>query len=231
MTKRFVGGQMQKSLPTKRDLIESYDERLKSLATAISQVAQISARTQQQIQQQVMGLSTMLGDVATDFRALLRILEAGGLSMVDHAAMVNKIQIEDFEAAVAMEDKGKDLTAVDGASSLGHFITVKMQAMNPDTGETIEKFSKLRSRVQIGSGNLHPVIEQELVGLKVGETKEFNFTMPEQLPDKEYANKPVKFKVEVIDLKQEPPKPAVESTTPPDLTLVPENTEEVKTVE
>jgi hypothetical protein len=230
MTKRFVGGQMQKGLPTKRDLIDSYDERLKSLATAISQVAQIGARSDQQIQQNLMGLSSMLGDVATDFRALLKMLEAEGLSIADHEKMVEKIQIEDFEMAVKMEDAGKSLIPVEGASSLGQYIVVKMEAFQPDTGAKLEKFSKLRSRVQIGSGDIHPVMEQELVGLKVGDTKEFTFKMPEQLPDKEFAGKDVKFKVEVIDLKQEPLKPTVEAPLP-DVTPVQENVEVVKTSE
>jgi len=254
MTKKF-GGYMDKTLPTKRDLIESYDERLKSLTNAISQVAQMGARTDQQLQQRLIGLSTMLGDVATDLRALLRVLESTGFSTKDHEAMVEKIQIEDFEAAVAMEDSGKNLINMEGPSSLGQYIVIKMEAFQPDTivvhpvdpkaegavptilpnplkGEKIEQFSKLRSRVQIGSGNLHPLLESELVGLKVGELKEFDFVMPEQLPDKAFAGKVVKFKVEVLDLKQEtPPAIKVEAPAPTVEVAQPvlESTEEVKT--
>jgi hypothetical protein len=231
MTKRF--GFREKSLPTKNELIQSYDERLKQLAGAISQVAQIGARTDQQLQQRLVGLSTLLGDVSTDLRAMQRLLEASGVvASAAHQEMVSKIQIEDFDLAVKMEDESRKLVPATGSTALGSFTVIKMDVFQPDSfvvesvanviegqppvtekipnpkaGEKIERFCKLRSRVQIGSGDLHPVIERELIGLKVGDVKEFDFTMPAQIPDKEFAGKSVKFKVEVIDIKQEPPKP------------------------
>jgi FKBP-type peptidyl-prolyl cis-trans isomerase 2 len=100
---------------------------------------------------------------------------------------------------------------------------------NPKAGEKIDRFCKLRSRIQLGSGELNPVIEKELVGLNVGDVKEFEFTMPTQIPDKEFAGKNVKFKVEVLDIKQEQPKP--QTTTVPESTAGQEDTNESKVSE
>ncbi|MFH1284579.1 MAG: trigger factor [Candidatus Peregrinibacteria bacterium] len=51
--------------------------------------------------------------------------------------------------------------------------------------------------VIIGEGSLIPGFEDELVGLKKDEKKEFNLTFPKDYGKKDFQNKKVKFKVEV----------------------------------
>ena len=55
-----------------------------------------------------------------------------------------------------------------------------------------------------------------MVGLKKGETKEFSLVMPKEF--KTFAGQTLKFKVEVFDVREEPPKPVAAAPTPPPAT-------------
>ena len=48
-----------------------------------------------------------------------------------------------------------------------------------------------------------PGFAEELVGIKVGEEREFSLKMPDTFPDKTKAGKDVHFKVEVNDVRRE----------------------------
>ena len=72
---------------------------------------------------------------------------------------------------------------------------------HPQAGQKIEGLSSLRSKIKIGAGNLMPELEQRLVGLKSGETKDITLCMPQGYG--EFAGKDVVFTVEVLDLKRE----------------------------
>ncbi len=54
----------------------------------------------------------------------------------------------------------------------------------------------------LGEGNLIPGFEEEVVGMKKGEKKEFKIKFPKDYHSKEYADKEAEFKVELIDLKE-----------------------------
>ena len=52
----------------------------------------------------------------------------------------------------------------------------------------------------VGSGHFIPGFEEQLLGLKAGENKEFNLTFPEQYHNKNLAGKEVQFKVKIINV-------------------------------
>lgn len=54
----------------------------------------------------------------------------------------------------------------------------------------------------LGEGSLIPGFEDEVVGMKKGEKKEFKITFPKDYHSKDYAGKDAEFKVELIDLKE-----------------------------
>lgn len=54
----------------------------------------------------------------------------------------------------------------------------------------------------LGEGNMIPGFEDEIVGMKKGETKEFKITFPKDYHSKEYAGKEAEFKIELADLKE-----------------------------
>ncbi|OGY41518.1 MAG: trigger factor [Candidatus Buchananbacteria bacterium RBG_13_39_9] len=52
----------------------------------------------------------------------------------------------------------------------------------------------------VGSGHFIPGFEEQLIGLKTGEDKEFNLTFPEQYHNKNLAGKESQFKVKIINV-------------------------------
>ena len=58
----------------------------------------------------------------------------------------------------------------------------------------------------IGSGSFIEGFEEQVIGMKKGETKDINLTFPDPYPNKpDYAGKPVVFKVKVNDIYTEEP--------------------------
>lgn len=57
--------------------------------------------------------------------------------------------------------------------------------------------------LQIGSGQFIPGFEDQMIGMKAGETKDLNVTFPEQYQAKELAGKAAVFKVTVNEVKEE----------------------------
>ncbi len=67
------------------------------------------------------------------------------------------------------------------------------------------KIDQLTSKVHplvLGEGGFIPGFEEKLVGMKKGDTKEFNMKMPEKLRDKFLAGKNVKFKIKVLKVQE-----------------------------
>jgi len=62
----------------------------------------------------------------------------------------------------------------------------------------IENGAQKKYPLIIGSGHFIPGFEEELIGLKAGEEKEFELKFPQEYHNKELAGKPAKFKVKVL---------------------------------
>jgi trigger factor len=69
-------------------------------------------------------------------------------------------------------------------------------------GEEIKDAGASDFRVQVGGGQLLPVIEEALVGLKVGDLKEVEVPMPANHPHKKLRGQTAKFKITVKALKE-----------------------------
>jgi trigger factor len=69
-------------------------------------------------------------------------------------------------------------------------------------GEEIKDAGASDFRVQLGGGQLLPVIEESLVGLKVGDVKEVDVPMPAAHPHKKLRGQTAKFKITVKALKE-----------------------------
>jgi trigger factor len=69
-------------------------------------------------------------------------------------------------------------------------------------GEEIKDAGATDFRVQVGGGQLLPVIEEALVGLKVGDTKEVDVPMPANHPHKKLRGETAHFKITMKALKE-----------------------------
>ena len=81
----------------------------------------------------------------------------------------------------------------------GDFVSIDFQGSVD--GKALDSMKADNYLLEIGSGQFIPGFETELVGLKKGDTKEFNIKFPEDYRSKDVAGKEATFKVEVKALK------------------------------
>lgn len=69
-------------------------------------------------------------------------------------------------------------------------------------GVRIDQMSSKNHPLVLGEGSLIPGFEENLIGLKKGDKKEFKLTFPKDYHAKEYADEEALFKAEIIDVKE-----------------------------
>ncbi len=69
-------------------------------------------------------------------------------------------------------------------------------------GVKIDKMCSKNHPLVLGEGNMIPGFEDEIVGMKKGEEKEFKIKFPKDYHEKEYTGKEAKFKVVLNDAKE-----------------------------
>lgn len=114
----------------------------------------------------------------------------------DVDAMIEKLQAQKKswnEVERASQDKDRITIAFSGVSEGENF-----------TDGTVQDFS-----VEIGAKQMIPGFEDNLTGLKKGESKTFSVTFPEEYNNAKLAGKPAEFTVEVIKV-EEPGLPVVD---------------------
>lgn len=119
-----------------------------------------------------------------------------------------KVTKKDIEAV--LEDMKKYSTTyveVDRASKKGDRIEVDFEGFD-DTGVSLENTKSANHPVIIGSETMIPGFEEELIGLKKDEKKEFKITFPKDYGKKDFQNKKVTFKVEAKRI-EEPKSPEI----------------------
>ncbi len=82
----------------------------------------------------------------------------------------------------------------------GDFVTIDFQGSAG--GNELESLKAENYLIEVGSQRFVPGFEEELIGLKKGETKEFQIKFPENYSTENLAGKDVSFNVHVKDLKQ-----------------------------
>jgi len=102
-------------------------------------------------------------------------------------------QLRNIHAAVSEEEEGTP-------TAQGHMATVDYEGTVD--GETFEGGNASDVVFEIGSGNAMPGFEDNLVGLTVGQEKEFELTFPEDFAIEERQGKTAHFKVKLNGLKR-----------------------------
>ncbi len=120
------------------------------------------------------------------------------------------LEVEEFDTAVTDEDVANELkTMQERQAEL--VIKEDAPAENGDTvvldfegfvdGEAFEGGKAENHSLEIGSGSFIPGFEEQLVGVKAGESKDVEVTFPEEYHAAELAGKPAVFKVTVHEIK------------------------------
>lgn len=215
---KFRGGQKLQPTMSKQQVIDLYTTKVQEMANTLQQFQTWNMQQLAKLTQQVANLSQRLE--AIDYRTVATrnlLIEKGVFTDAEHTAEARKLRIETFDIESAADDIRRKLLPVadDHAAVVGDVATLEItaeyaytkknadgieEAVDPSkAGKPLEQFSALRSKIELGSGELMPELEVALVGAKVGETKEITITLPPAYQG--FAGEHVTFKVNVIDLK------------------------------
>ena len=112
--------------------------------------------------------------------------------------------------AVTEEDINKELDALRERNA--RLVTVEREAKLGDTvvidfkglldGVAFDNGSAENYSLALGSGSFIPGFEEQIVGMKAGETKNIDITFPEDYPSKELAGKAVVFEIKLHEVKE-----------------------------
>ncbi|MED3562877.1 trigger factor [Bacillus xiapuensis] len=120
------------------------------------------------------------------------------------------LEVEEIDANVTDEDVQKELETLQNRQAE---LVVKEEgaAVNGDTvvidfegfvdGEAFEGGKAENFSLELGSGSFIPGFEDQLVGVKAGESKDVEVTFPEEYHAAELAGKPAVFKVTIHEIK------------------------------
>ena len=108
---------------------------------------------------------------------------------------------EEIEKVVEyLRRQSSDLKQVDRAAEMNDWIDLSFEGSIK--GVKKDKLTSSAMPIVLGETKLIPGFEENVVGMKKGETKEFKIKFPKDFADKEFANNEVQFKVTVNDVRE-----------------------------
>ena len=121
---------------------------------------------------------------------------------VEIAKVEYKVEEKDIEHELGhmQEHNSRLITIEDRALENGDISTIDFEGFVD--GVAFEGGKAENYELEIGSGALIPVFEDQMVGMKAGEEKEINVKFPEEYFSSELAGKDATFKVKVHEIKK-----------------------------
>jgi len=107
---------------------------------------------------------------------------------------VDEKEIE--EAVIYLQKSRAKISQKDKAAEKKNFVAIEYQSENINNGE------KVKDQFILGEGGFMKDFEENLVGMKAGQEKEFTINFPENHPNKSLAGKNTKFKVKMISVNE-----------------------------
>jgi len=108
-----------------------------------------------------------------------------------------KISKKDIEKVKDdMKKHGVEYAETDKVAKMGDKVEVDFEGFDKD-GKSIPQTKSVNHPVVLGDKLLIPGFEEEIVGLKAGDTKEFDIKFPKDYHSEEFKNKKLTFKVKV----------------------------------
>lgn len=108
---------------------------------------------------------------------------------------ISKKEIDDF--LETLRNQVAEFKEVKRISKKGDRVYIDMEGYDPKTKETIPNTKANDFAILIGEKKLVPGFEEELIGLKTGDNKEFEIKFPENYHEKSMANNTYLFKIKV----------------------------------
>ena len=115
--------------------------------------------------------------------------------------MTTEVTDEEVDKVVDyLRRQAAELKGVDREAKLGDWADISFKGSIK--GVELEKLTSPSLPMVIGETKMIPGFEEELIGMKKEQEKEFDLTFPKDFPDKEFSGAKVKFKVTLKDLRE-----------------------------
>ncbi|MBD3179246.1 MAG: trigger factor [Candidatus Latescibacteria bacterium] len=117
---------------------------------------------------------------------------------------LQQVEIEDEEVEQVlknMQDRFADYSEVERGGVSGDLVEIDYVMMD-ENGEEIEERRVEDYPVQLGTGQILPDIEEGIVGLEPGITREIEVEYPENYKPEEFAGRKIKYKCKVKKVKE-----------------------------
>lgn len=115
-----------------------------------------------------------------------------GLNLTKEKLTVKKEEVEK-ELSLVAERSARYVDASEDAAKMGDFATIDFVGMVD--GEVFDGGSATNYRLELGSKSFIDTFEDQIVGMKVGDSKDVNVTFPENYQAENLKGKPAVFKV------------------------------------
>ncbi len=123
-------------------------------------------------------------------------IELAALESLEIRKPVCELSDEDLEKMIQrLREQKKQWQEVDRPAQEGDRVTITFEGLLD--GEPIGNGKSEHFEIELGSGNMIPGFEDQLIGAKTGDHLEFELTFPEDYHDEKLAGKNVLFKVDV----------------------------------
>ncbi|MCL5410813.1 MAG: trigger factor [Patescibacteria group bacterium] len=114
---------------------------------------------------------------------------------------VDKAKKEDIEKVLKhFQKQSATFSEIDRPAKKGDRVEINFEGFLKKV--RVDQMCSKNHPLILGEGNLIPGFEEEIVGMKKGEKKEFKITFPKDYNSKDYAGKEAEFKIELVDLKE-----------------------------
>lgn len=130
---------------------------------------------------------------------------ADKLEVTQQVAEVKESDVDEMIAK--LRDQRKTWQIADRASATKDQVTIDF--LGTVDGENFTNGKTENFQVEIGAANMIPGFEDNLIGLKVGDSKKFTATFPEDYPNEKLKGKTAEFEVEVKQV-EEPVLPEID---------------------
>ena len=134
-----------------------------------------------------------------EIRAQILLGEYKGLQVKKERYNADEKAVE-AEIERMRENMAQLVPMEEGTVEKGMVLTVDFALTVPDHPE--EETSGQDASIEVGTGRLLPGLEEGLIGMPPGETKEITVTMPDDAPNKDVAGKPAVFTITLKEMKK-----------------------------
>jgi len=226
MSNLIIGGQFNKKTMTKQELINYLKRRIENLEAVTGGLKRDLVLMNAEVR---MNTNHIQGVEYRSLATLKLLLKGKVFTEEVHVNMYENLQIEHHDIMSAADDERTGLVDVAELREIkvGDTVTMRLDSFHPDmikefssqgekgskelpvlkphpnAGKLSETFSILRSKIIIGRGEPHPLIEDKVIGMKLREVKEFTLTSLPKEFGTALSGQDLKFRVEITSHKEQ----------------------------